>query len=135
MSHWVKKETEVLNDVRKDILTLALKDMGKAYNESIKEIKNPWGHEFVDACLLDSGVTTNLGFNFVEKEGETEKFKLELVGDFYGTGINENKFMQQLSKNYQKHNVLNALENQSWNLDEMTTNAKGEIVIEASQWA
>ena len=135
MSHWVKKHTEVLDNVKKPILKDALKEMGKGFDESVKEIKNPWGHEFVDAALLDNGVITNLGFNFIPKENETEKFKLELVGDFYGTGLNENKFMTQLSQMYQKHNVLNALEEQNWDVEDINTNNQGELVIEASQWA
>ena len=74
----------------------------------------------------------SLGFNFKVRNGLID---LEISGDFYATGLNESNFMDQLSQLYQKHKTIKALENQGYFIDLNTVNEKGEIVLEAYQWA
>ncbi len=132
MSHWVTKKSEVLKDVNKDLLRLALKDMDLDINDHIKEIRNVYGNERVDAAIIKRGGTVTLGFNFTEKDGKTEA---NLVGDFFNTGIREESFIDTLSQHYQKHNVVEKLTEQSWDIDSLEVNDKNEYVIEATQWS
>lgn len=132
MSHWRKFEADVLKDINKDLLAKAVKDLGVEMNERIKNIRNTWGNEIVSAGLVKDGRPIALGFNFKNRNG---KIELQLSGDFFGTGLDERTFIDRLAQAYQKHNAIEKLEMQGWNIDEMNVNDKGEIVIEAYQWA
>ncbi len=132
MSHWKRFESNVLADVKMDVLKLAAKDIGVDVDESITNIRNTWGNETVSAGLKINGSPVSLGFNFKNVDGKTQ---LELTGDFYCTGLNESTFIDQLSQSYQKHNAIEKLQEQGWQMDSIETNEKGEIVIEAYQWA
>lgn len=132
MSHWKKFSSNVLANVDKGILAKAVKDLGVEMDESIISIRNTWGNETVDAGLTKDGKAIALGFNFKDNEGKTE---LELSGDFYGTGLNEEEFIDKLSQAYQKHNAIEKLEAEGWSVNSVEFNEKKEIEIEASQWS
>ncbi|MCY7865996.1 DUF1257 domain-containing protein [Bacillus spizizenii] len=132
MSHWRKFEADVLKDINKELLGKAVKDLGVEMDESIKHIRNTWGNETVSAGLRKDGHPIALGFNFKDRNG---KIELELSGDFFGTGLDERTFIDRLAQSYQKHNAVEKLEMQGWNIDSIETNDKGEIVLEAYQWA
>lgn len=132
MSHWKKFSSNVLEDINKDLLQKATADLGVSFDEKIKSIRNTWGNEQVSAGLKKNGQAIPLGFNFKLRNG---KLALELSGDFYSTGLNERTFMDDLSQAYQKHKTVNALEQQGYIIDMNEINAKGEVVIEAYQWA
>ncbi|MED1125212.1 DUF1257 domain-containing protein [Bacillus atrophaeus] len=132
MSHWRKFEADVLKDINKELLGKAVKDLGVEMDESIKNIRNTWGNETVSAGLRKDGHPIALGFNFKNRNG---KIELELSGDFFGTGLDERTFIDRLAQSYQKHNAVEKLEMQGWNIDSIETNDKGEIVLEAYQWA
>lgn len=132
MSHWKKFEAEVLKDINMEILERAASDLNVAMDKEIRSIKNTWGFEKVDAGLMVGGKPIALGFNFKTVDGKTE---LELSGDFYGTGLDERTFIDKLAQAYQKHNAIEKLEEQGWNVDSVEFNSSGEIEIEAYQWA
>lgn len=132
MSHWKKFSSNVLEDINKGTLAKATADLGISFNESIRQIKNTWGNESVSAGLEKNGRAIALGFNFKNRNG---KIALELSGDFYGTGLDERTFIDRLSQAYQKHKSVEALQNQGWIVEAVETNAKGEVEIEAYQWA
>lgn len=132
MSHWKKFHADVLKDINKDLLAKAVKDLGVEMDESIKHIRNTWGNETVSAGLVKDGRPIALGFNFKTVDG---KVQLELSGDFFGTGLDERTFIDRLAQAYQKHNAIEKLEEQGWTIDTIETNNKGEIVLEAFQWA
>ena len=132
MSHWKKFSSNVLEDINKDLLAKAVADLGVGFSEGIKSIRNTWGNESVSAGLTRKGQPIALGFNFKNRNG---KLALELSGDFYGTGLDERTFMDKLSQSYQKHKTVKALEEQGYQIDMNAMNAKGEVVIEAYQWA
>lgn len=133
MSHWKKFESDVLGDIRKDLLAKAVKELGVEMDENIKHIRNTWGNETVHAGLVKGGNPIALGFNF--KPNGKGGFKLELSGDFFGTGLDERTFIDRLAQAYQKHNVIEKLEMQGWMIDMNEVNENGEFVIEAYQWA
>lgn len=140
MSHWRKFNSQVLNDINKDILSKALANMvdrqgnilNLTFDESITNIRNTWGHETVSASLVKDGKPIALGFNFKEIDG---KIALELSGDFFGTGLNESSFIDQLSQNYQRYRVEQILEENSYSIESITTNEEGEIEMIAEMWA
>ena len=132
MSHWVTKKSEVLKNVSIPTLQKALEDMDLKLDQSQKSIRNSYGQDQVDAAIVKQGKPASLGFKFTENNGKTEA---TLTGDFFMTGINEGTFIDQLSQNYQKHNVLDKLSEKSWIVDMMETNENGEIEIEAVKWA
>jgi hypothetical protein len=132
MSHWKKFTSNVLTNTNAVLLTKALSNLGITLDENIKDIKNTWGNEKVDAGFVKNGNKIALGVKYVQgKEGTT----VELRGDFWATGLNEATFMDEMAQQYQKEHVIDVCENQGWNIDEISTNEKGEIVIGASQWA
>lgn len=130
MSHWKKFESNVLQDTKRDLLERALGEMGVQLDENIKSIRNTWGNEKVDAGLRKDGRAIALGINFKMVDG---KEQIELTGDFYGTGLNERGFIDRLAQVYQKHNVINKLEEAGWDLDTLQTNSNGELVLEFEQ--
>ena len=132
MSHWKKFEADVLKDVNMDLLAKAAQDLNVQMDTSIRSIRNTWGNETVDAGLRVDGRPIALGFNFRKVDGKNQ---LELSGDFYGTGLDERTFIDRLAQAYQKYNAVEKLEQQGWMVDSLETNDKGEIVIEAYQWA
>lgn len=132
MSHWRKYQAEVLKDVDKDILKKALANMGLEMDESIKVVDNAYGSDKVDAAIKKNGKVIPIGFQF--QEGEDGNTRVDVTGDFHGTGLNENTFVDELSQEYQKENVIEQCESQGWVVDEVNVNENGEIEIEAFQW-
>jgi hypothetical protein len=132
MSHWKKFESNVLENTKRSLLKAALVDMGVELDESIKSIRNTWGNETVDAGLKRAGKALALGLNFKTVDGVE---KLELSGDFYGTGLSEHDFIDKLAQVYQKHNIIEKCEQQGWTIDSVSLDDKGEIVIDAYTFA
>lgn len=132
MSHWKNFTSQVLNATKRSLLVKALEEMGLGLSESTKSIKNSWGQESVDAALTKDTKILSLGFKFTEgHNGEA----IQVLGDFYNTGVQESTFMDRLAQVYQKHNVIEKVEEQGWMVDEVTTDADGSIRIMASQLA
>lgn len=133
MSHWKKFESDVLSNTKRDLLGAALLEMGVELDNSIKSIRNTWGNETVDAGLKKDGRAIALGLNF--KTGKNGTEKVELTGDFYGTGLSEQGFIDRLAQVYQKHNVIDKCEEQGWLIEDVKTLENGEIYVEAYQWS
>ena len=133
MSQWKKYSASVLDNVKKDLLVKACADMGVTFDESVKHVGNSYGERgSVDAGIIYNGKSIALGFIFKQEEGKT---KLVLEGDFWGTGLNERTFVDLLSQSYQKHNIISQAEQQGWFFDVNTVDEKGNVVLEAYQWA
>lgn len=129
MSHWKTFTNDALTNTKVDLLAKALKEMGVDLDTSIKSIRNTWGHEEVDMGFKVKGQAIALGFKQVGN-------KLELKGDFYGTGLREADFMDRVSQIYTKEDIINKINTQSnYTIDSMTTNANGEIEILAYTYA
>lgn len=133
MSCWRKYQCDVLKNVDKDLLKKACKEMGFELDESVKKVSNMYGKADVDCAFVKNGVTQSLGFVF-DKHADG-KVGVTVSGDFWSTGFNELKFVDQLSQVYQKHNMVNALEASGYTIETVETNAQGEIEIEAYAWA
>lgn len=132
MSHWRKYQSEVLTNTKIDLLSKSLLEMGVTLDTSIKSIKNTWGQETVDMGFKVGGKAIALGLKESVVDGNK---KLELTGDFYGTGLNEAQFIDKLSQIYQKENIINKLETSGWTVESVETNELGEIVVNAYEYA
>lgn len=129
MSHWKKFESDVLRNPQKEILELALKDMGLGIDYTVRSIQNAWGNDTVDAAIINKNRCTSLGFKFIKEGKDT---RLQLSGDFYGTGLNESGFINKLSQLYQKHHITQKLIEKRWDINSLIENENGEIEICAS---
>lgn len=129
MSHWKKFTNDVLTNTKTETLRTSLAEMNVELDTTIKQISNTWGKEPVDMGFKHNGRVIALGLKDV---GEG---KMELRGDFYGTGLNESQFMDKLSQTYQKHNIQEKLQLAGWSIDEVSVDANGEILIDAYQYA
>lgn len=126
MSHWKSFTNNILKDTNKKYLVAALDEMGLGLNEQIKNIQNAWGSEQVDMALTKQGELLSLGFK------ENKEKELELKGDFYRTGLNEGRFMDELSQKYQKHRITDQMELAGWNVEAEQVGENLELI--ATQW-
>ena len=129
MSHWKTFTNDALTNTNVGLLGKALKEMGVDLDTSIKSIKNTWGYEEVDMGFKKDGKTIALGFKQVGQ-------KLELKGDFYGTGLRESDFMDRVCQVYTKEDIINKINTQTqYTVDSMQTNENGDIEILAYCYA
>lgn len=134
MSHLTTYNSEVLVNCKKTLLTRAIKDLGLGIDYDIKQIKNTWITEVVDAGFTKDGNPVSVGIKFI-KEGKNTK--IEVSGDFFCTGLDEKTFINRLSQAYKKHDVIFQCEQQGWtiNKEDITIDEKTkEIVIEAIRY-
>jgi hypothetical protein len=136
MSCWRNFTCNVLKNVDKDIAKKAFAEMGLSLDEKVKSVATSYfgGSESnagnVDAAFVKNGKQIQLG---VVWNGEEDK--LQIVGDFWNTGIDDRSFIGTLSQIYQKINIQTQLELNGYTIDSVETNAKGEVEIEAYAWA
>lgn len=129
MSHWKKFTNDVLTNTKEELLRTSLSEIGVELDTSIKTISNTWGREPVDMGFKVNGKAIALGLKKVDGD------KMELRGDFYGTGLREADFMDRLSQVYQKHNITQKLALAGWSIENQLVNENGEIEIEAYTYA
>lgn len=132
MSHWITYKNDILKNTRKNMLEKALKEMGLELDCSIKSIRNTFGHETVDMGIRKNGELVSLGFKEVKNGNDVS---LELHGDFFNTGINQQNFMDTLSQYYTKNDIVDKIENNtSYDIESIETNENGEFEIMAYQY-
>lgn len=132
MSHWITYKNDILKNTRKNMLEKALKEMGLELDCSIKSIRNTFGHETVDMGIRKNGEFVSLGFKEVKNGNDVF---LELHGDFFNTGINQQNFMDTLSQYYTKNDIVDKIENNtSYDIESIETNENGEFEIMAYQY-
>ncbi len=129
MSHWVKYTNDTFKNTDINLLEKALRTMSYGLDRNCKRISNAWGKEDVDFALTRHNEVISLGFR-ADKDN-----KLELVGDFYLTGLRQDTFLDKLAQYYQKERITKALEDNRWSIDNIETNQNDEIVINAYQYA
>ena len=132
MSCWRNYTCDVLKSVDRSMLVNALKEMGLDLNTSINHIDSRWGegNVDVDGVLVQNGKNLDLGIVFSDETGHAH-----VAGDFWGTGLDSTTFTDTLSQIYQKINILAQIELSGYTIDEVETNAEGEIEIEAYAFA
>lgn len=135
MSHLTTYKSNVLKNCKKGILDKALRDLGLKVDYSIKEVKNTYITEPVDGCFIKDGKKISVGIKF-EKSGKDTI--LTVAGDFFCTGLTEKTFIDNLSQNYKKYDVISKCKEMGWTVnkeDVFLDNKTKEIVINASRYA
>lgn len=132
MSHWVTYKNDILVDTNINYLRSALKEMDLEIDCKRQKIENTWGDSFVDYALIRNHEKLPLGFN--SSKNEDGKNVLELVGDFFGTGLREISFMDNLAKYYQKARISDILIKNNWSIESIENTKDDEIVINACEY-
>lgn len=129
MSHWVKYENKTFENTNIKILAKAVQNLGYKLDAKCKKIQNSWGDSVVDCALAkQDGTIMSLGFK------KNNKNILELVGDFFATGIDEKTFLDCVAQQYQAERIKRMLEENRWTIENITTNNNDEIVINAFEY-
>lgn len=134
MSCW-RQCSCVLKNVNMAYLKEAAKKMGLEIDESVKTIGTSYGNYernrgTVDGAFVKNGKQLQLGYVLAGEDGN-----LNVVGDFWSTGLNSETFLGTLGQLYQEINIQAQLELQGYTVENVTTNAQGDTEIEAYCWA
>ena len=134
MSCW-RQCSCVLKNVNMAYLKEAAKRMGLEIDESVKTIGTSYGNYernrgTVDGAFVKNGKQLQLGYVLAGEDG-----KLNVVGDFWSTGLNSETFLGTLGQLYQEINIQAQLELQGYTVERVETNAQGDTEIEAYCWA
>lgn len=134
MSCW-RQCSCVLKNVNMAYLKEAAKKMGLEIDESVKSIGTSYGNYernrgTVDGAFVKNGKQLQLGYVLVGEDGN-----LNVVGDFWSTGLNSETFLGTLGQLYQEINIQAQLELQGYTVESVVTNAQGDTEIEAYCWA
>lgn len=134
MSCWRTYTCDVLKNVDKGIVIEALKNMGLGLDEDAKRVFGVFEgrNSICDAVLTKDGKRISMGVLFDDGTGH-----LMLVGDFWGTGLNSEVFQDELSRAYQRINVMTLAELNGWTVDDATIeeSANGSVEFEVYQYA
>lgn len=140
MSHLTTFKNNSLTNTNKEMLAKAISEIqGLSINYSIKNIKNTWINETVDAGFVYNSKAIAVGLRF-EESINTETGKKEEVavvaGDFYGTGLRQKEITNKIAQIYQKHRVIDVCQDAMWTIDQdEIVEEDGEIVIQAYRYA
>lgn len=129
MSHFAQYDCKVS---RLDFVKSALEEMGYGYKENVI-ISTSYGEDMkVTLGVARDGKLLPIGFTRNEEDNE-----LELTADWWNLGIEQKEFTDTLSQLHDKYTVLEACEENNWEVEEedITVNKKGEIEIIATQFA
>lgn len=134
MSCWRKCDSSIHN-ATKETLKAAASRMGLGINDTLKRVETSYGEyernkATVDGVFTKNGHTIQLGY-LLSGEGNT----LQIVGDFWGTGIDSESFMGTLGQIYREIEIQTQAELMGYTVDSVTTNAEGDTEIEIFQWA
>ena len=133
MSVWKSvKNTTMEQNVDMNMLEIALKEMGVELDHTVNSISNTWGHETCTAAFVKDGKVLSLGINVDNNGG------ISLVGDTWGTGLGgdgkQDALMNRIAQLYNSALYQDRLVGMGYDIDSVTTNENGEIVINAIQF-
>lgn len=134
MSCWKKCSSSITN-VDLDTLKAAANKMGVGINTQTKYVSTSYGFgdsngASVDGAFVFKGRQLQLGFVTDKKTGE-----FQVVGDFWGTGLNSESFMGSLGQIYREIQIQQQAELMGYTIDSVTTDAEGNTVIEVYAFA
>ena len=120
MSCWRTYSCNALKNVDKDLAKKALENMGVKVDETIKFIDAPYALSEVKSGNVDAGFIKNgeavpVGVIWKNTDG-----LMEIVGDFWNTGIDEQEFMDTVAGNVMKLTLEDQLETMGYTIDEET---------------
>lgn len=133
MSCW-RKCASVIQDVDLDILKEAAEKMGLNIDTNVKHVGTSYGtfdtnEAHVDGAFTKNGQILQLGYLLKGESGN-----LEVVGDFWSTGLNHELFLGTLGQLYREIQIQQQAELMGYTVDSVSTNAQGDTVIEVYAW-
>lgn len=137
MSHLSSYKNNSLKNTDDSLLRQTLEEIGLQIDFDKKKIKTDswsWKEADVDAVLMQNGKDLPIGLKFNRSENGDKE--VEIIGDFYGTGLRQEELTNKIAQVYQKHNVIATCEEARWFVDEdKIREENGEIIIEAYRYA
>lgn len=136
MSHMSTYSNNCLKNTNRARLLASLREIEVELDFDHKEVKSSWDNTTADASIIYKGKRIPAGLNFkTDAEGNET---IEMVGDFYGTGLDQKAFTDKMAQYYQKNDIIAKCEDQKWYVDDaedIKLNKKGEFVIQAYRYA
>lgn len=135
MSCWMKFTCDVLKNVDTDIAKKAFEELGYKLDENVKSVSMSWnsgretGYATCDAGIVVDNHSIQVGVTFRNTDN-----LLEIQGDFWNTGIDQQSLIQMLSQSYQKLYLIQQLELNGYTIESVNVNTKNEVEIEAYAW-
>jgi hypothetical protein len=130
MSQWVHATGDVLKNVDMSILEQACNNLRLGLDYSIHHISNTWGQDSVNCGLrsMDCGnEVCDFGFRTKKTEYGTD---IDVVGDFFYSDYRDaNDFVNTLSREYRKVDIIDKAEMNGYTVEEETVNKKGQIEL------
>lgn len=128
MSCWRNISIDALNNVNPELVGRALSEMGLSLDTSETTVHGYEDQEKqVDGCLVKDGKVLRVGIVYADS-----KNNLKVVGDFWGTGLDEQVFLDDLAQQYVRLSIQGQLENlMGYTIDNVEVDANGDYVIEA----
>ena len=120
MSCWRTYSCEALKNVDKELAKKALEQMGVQVDETVKFIDAPYAVSEVKSGNVDAGFIKNGNAVPVGVIWKNADGLMEIVGDFWRTGIDEEEFMNTVAGNVMKATLENQLELMGYTIDEAT---------------
>lgn len=122
MSHQVTVKTQIKD---RDVLEQTLQNLGYTYSQGGRLI-DYYNRDAGEVALLVKvgNKSDRVGFRFNEAEQT-----YDIVGDFFGTGISETTFRNNIKKTYVANKVESLLRKKRYTIVEKKTNNKGAIQI------
>ena len=134
MSCWRTYTCDVLKNVSRDVVVEALKGMGLGLNTNKHIVYGSYENREADCDGVITRGIEELSMGVVFDDGTGH---LQLVGDFWATGLNSDTFQDELSQAYQKINIIQQAELNGWTVDEETVQQEedGSISMEVYCYA
>lgn len=135
MSCWRTYSCEALKNVDKELAKKALEKMGVQVDESVKFINAPYAVSETksgscDAGFIKNGQAVPVGVIWKNADG-----LMEIVGDFWNTGIDEEEFMNTVAGHVVQATLENQLEMMGYTIDEsMAEETADEFIGECYQF-
>jgi len=135
MSCWRTYSCEALKNVDKELAKKALEQMGVQVDETVKFIDAPYAVSEVKSGNVDAGFIKNGNAVPVGVIWKNADGLMEIVGDFWRTGIDEEEFMNTVAGNVMKATLENQLELMGYTIDEsVAEETEDEIIGECYQF-
>lgn len=136
MSHLTTYRNNALENTNKEMLQKSVAEInGLELDYNIKNIKNSWISEAVDAGFLKDGSPIAVGLRFSTDENGNEI--CTVAGDFYGTGLNQTAITNKIAQIYTKNNFVDKCKQANWFLENenVTTDENGNMVLDFYRYA
>lgn len=129
MSHFVNYACKVVN---KEYLKRSLEELGYSYLENVMIQDYYKKQRKVDLAVVRNNVKLPIGW--VENEETNE---LDLIADWFNTGVNQNQFTQKISQLNSKYLIQDVCEDNGWFVDpdDIFINEEQKIKIKSVQYA